>query len=208
MARNKRTKTKTDKVTGLSANFPDFGGQIVSDKSYGVESAVGQAFTDYITSYSNQAPAAVEVEFEMSKDFIAITIYAKSSQTDNTGDFGGITRTVYEGNFSFKKGRLAGGTVTGLTQSWPDGVGLGGVMYRSSTGGERIANPNSFYSFGSAVSALKSPETKVAQYLDYDQDGSNDDEVLGLGEQAIRDFGGGRFFYENWWDNPFASNLI
>jgi len=204
MGKNKQRKSGKDKITGLSLEFTDIGARIASDKVYDINSPIGK----FLGNQLGREPIQGSIEFELNSDFIAITMQFRYDVPDGPGNLDSLTRTVLQGSFSYNKGQLAEAMITGVAQNWPDGVGLGGVLYTSSQGGEKVEKTSSWYSLERASNSVSSLENRVASYLDFARDGSNDDEVVGLGEQAKRDFGGGRFFYENWWDNPFASNLI
>lgn len=183
---NKKRKGK-DSITGLSWDISEFG-TIVSDQVYDKDSPQGAALlflSDSDPTYRNSL-SGWSGEIELSNEFIVFTV-------DYIGVPPGapernIERAVLQGDFQFKGRKLISAKVDSLavkTQFGPDSAG-----YISQYGsGIQIKDPNSWRSWESSF-------------------------VSALGSMAVSDqpldpsFGGGKFFYEGWESNPFASNLI
>jgi len=209
MGKNKQRKSGKDKITGLSVTFSDIG-TIKSDVVYGTDSEVGRHSIESYNSYMQGMRKAVDVrvEFEFNDTYMVRTMWIKNEQPDNQGRTEGLTRTFESGRFSYENGRLKKAVVQSMGQNWPDGDGPGGIIYTHPGQGITINNPKSFTSYGLALSPLATVANKTHGYLDFGMDGSNDDEIVGLGESGVRSFGGGKIFYKGWEANPLASNLI
>lgn len=115
-----------DPVTGLKINFADIG-TIRSDVVYGMNSEVGQFFTERLAS--DRTIEDFKAEFEFNKIYFVVTLWVSYDRPDSRGrDKETLTRMAMAGQFSYKNNRLKKATVLSMGQNWPDGVGLGGVI--------------------------------------------------------------------------------
>jgi hypothetical protein len=130
-------------------------------------------------------------------------------------------RTAYEGDFTYKKGRLASArikrvasdeksTVTWIDGSQPAQSHLLGYISKpaNNTGGIVISDANSYTSWVSATAPLQGwgsglliPNIAEAHY-GTPMPTTAEDEV------GVRGYQSGRFFADGWWNNPFTPNLL
>jgi hypothetical protein len=185
MPRNSSAKTKKDRITGLTLNIDGIG-RLTSDKIYGPGSALADLFPRV-----EGAPFVQEVELEFgSKEYVVMT--ARSNN-------GAVVRSVLQGSFKYGKGKVTSATINAMANaSEGPTYGYGDIV--TFGGGISVDNPQSSYAWQSALSS--NPGSTVASY---DKDNGT---VTAGDPSAFNAFGGGRFFYENWRENPFASNLI
>ena len=180
-------KGTRDDITGMTVEVDGIG-RITSDEKYEAGSTLVEFFPK-----TNGAPFVQVVELEFgSKEYVVMT-------TKLSND--GTTRSVLQGAFGYKDGKVASARVDAMasvSQGPNSTYGYGDIV--TFGGGVSISNPQSAYSWQSALSG--NPGTTVASY-----DLDNGSVVTGSKDPFIA-FGGGKFYQEGWTSNPFDSNLI
>ena len=190
--------------------------QLVSDQTYTSDSPIGKLLLKYgqnglavdddgrrladpevdpITGYRPFVPPAGAVykwEVEISEDYVVATAQYASGVNIGTA------RSVWIGNFGFTGQRLTSFTFTEWANAMvepqlsPDGP-YGGYSVKADR--PETISPLTFWN-------LDRGDYKYTVTSEYGEKVSNS-EMPGL-----RAFGGGKFFYNGWDADPFASNLI
>ena len=192
--------------------------QLVSDQTYTSDSPIGKLLLKYgqyglavdddgrrladpevdpITGYRPFVPPAGAVykwEAEISEDYVVVTAQYASGVNIGTA------RSVWIGNFGFTGQRLTSFTFT----EWANAMV------------EPQLSPDGPYG-GSSVKADR-PETispltfgnldNLGDMLDYTVTSEYGEKVSNSEMPGLQTFGGGKFFYNGWDADPFASNLI
>jgi hypothetical protein len=191
---DKGSSTK-DSITGLTVTVDGYG-TITSDKVYDKNSSLIRNSLGIPSDYLNQLQS-FDAELEFNSSYIAFT----TRQVDMQGKVG-ATRTVFQGRFAYEKNRVKSARIDYMAQISDSGdYGYGGINYLGIT----IKHPSSGYSWMSAInSALNNPNSSTASF---DIGAETPGEITGS-YPAVASFGNGRFFYDGWKENPFASNLL
>jgi hypothetical protein len=196
---SKAGKAPQDAITGLYMEIP--GALFESDKTTIVRpKALG----------IGEEEGEVIGEAELGNEYIVLT-----------GQGGtGITRIVWEGEFKYNRsGKLESALVTDVAQDWhPYPNNSGGIISRYKSGALQFVDSKGFVRFSSDDQSYWDHTDTYRQWEHETEyggaavlSGTIDGEDVwstGQGKQAVIDFGGGRFFYDGWWTNPFDSNLI
>jgi hypothetical protein len=192
-------KAPKDAITGLYMEIP--GALFESDKTTIVRpKALG----------IGEDEGEVTAEAELGNEYIVLT-----GQGGN-----GITRIVWKGEFEYnQKGRLNSALVTDIAQDWhPYPINDGGIISRYKKGSFQLVDPKGFARFDS-VDQTYWDHTDTYRRWEHETEYSGEAVLSGTidgaevwstgkGKDAITAFGEGRFFYDGWWTNPFAPNLI
>jgi hypothetical protein len=208
--------TTSDPITGQLLTFSDLG-TIENDKVYGKENyrwlqpiLNNVGFTregmDKITDFN--------IEFEFSKQYIAITMSVKNNSGDPvTGDW--VGRRVLKGSFEYADSGLASATLEFI--GWQNfAKESGSQIYQESGGFTKFANPT-FKKIDSWSSIYDIMLKKVG--FEVNKQGLPDVDSYGTpggylninpaaAKERITQLGEGKFFYNGWEANPFNSNLI
>jgi hypothetical protein len=192
--------------------------QLVSDQTYTSDSPIGKLLLKYgqnalavdddgrrladpevdpITGYRPFVPPAGAVykwEMEISEDYVVVTAQYASGVNIGTA------RSVWIGNFGFTGQRLTSFTFTEWANAMvepqlsPDGP-YGGYSVKAD-------RPETIYplTFGNL--------DNLGDMLDYTVTSEYGEKVSNSEMPGLQTFGGGKFFYNGWDADPFASNLI
>ncbi len=191
---DKGSSTK-DSITGLTVTVDGYG-TITSDKVYDKNSSLIRNSLGIPSDYLNQLQS-FDAEVEFNRSYVAFT----TKQVDLQGKVG-ATRTVFQGEFAYEKNRVKSARIDYMAQVSDSGeYGYGGINYLGVT----IQQPSSGYSWMSAINtALENPNSSTASFdIGLDAPGAITGDFA-----AVASFGNGRFFYDGWKQNPFASNLL
>jgi len=209
---NPNTEVSMDSITGQpvsteGAGSPSSGnrafvdieglGRIESDKVYDRNSPLGRlylsaanpAYVDALLDWG------IEVEFGTGA-YVAMTQRAVL----NRGKFiqEQVSRDVTQGDFVFRNSKFISGRVDFTAGADANNRAEEGAI--QSFGGIAIRTPlNASGLFPSTLYGTQGTVTSNFSIID--------GQVTGT-PQAIRDFGGGRFFNDGWWQDPFTPNLI
>jgi hypothetical protein len=184
-----------DPVTGLYWEVDGIG-RLTNDKpgsiTYEQAQRAIRPFIDagYEDDTSSAAAYPMQIEVELSSNRMVIT------SIDSQGNIG---RDVVSGVLSFTKGRLSGMRVNEIANYYisRDGSFESGIV-ESFSGGRAINNPSNYYSVHLDMGG--SGQIISDYYFSLNQS---------IGEKStFTSYAGGRFFYDGWQNNPFASNLI
>lgn len=194
----------TDPVTGLSWTIArDPSGpyaSLESDRQYNLSE-----YNKILNSigYPSQILDSATEEWELGTSYIVHTL--RHSYPASEGTETRIERYVYGGDFKYKNGKLSSAV---LKSGGAEVVGFtNGVL----TGGRGAYGANKIVAI---------PDVRITEMWLMESRGMTTSEFSinytrgeyssgGPAEKAgLEAFGGGRFFYANWWDNPFDSNLI
>jgi hypothetical protein len=195
----KAGKAKQDAITGLYMEIP--GALFESDKTTTVRpKALG----------IGEDEGDVTGEAELGSTYIVLT-----GQGGN-----GITRIVWKGEFKYSNdGKLDSAQVTDVAQDWhPYPNNGGGIISRYKSGSRQLVDSKGFVRFDSDD---QSHWEHTDTYRQWEHETEYGGEAVlsgtidgaevwstGKGKEAVTAFGEGRFFYEGWWNSPFASNLV
>lgn len=163
-------------------------GRLTSDKIFSTESAIYQNIfkRDSITGFQG------ELEFGNS-NYIALTTLIKEPGNSADNGSGWAERWVLQGKFKYSGNKLTSATIKSTAQVSPS---YGALNYYS--GGAKVLNPSNPDSWAAALSRQPS------SYVGF----NNIDGFIEGSIEPFYSFGGGKFFYNGWESNPFASNLI
>jgi len=190
-----------DSVTGLYFEVPGTKEVFRSDVTQTIKKGTSALFPDLDTD--------IIIEFELSKDYMVWTFRDVSDEL-------GISRIVQQGDFRYNsKGALTSATLGQSAQEWPTIPSLGGVINSPRSGPISVdGSTNGFQMLlgmtgeeWATTDSYSSESFTTQDGLDAIQKGNGFWEV-GDGKIALRSFGQGKFFYDGWQNNPFASNLI
>lgn len=175
-----------DSVTGLSLDVDGFG-RLTSDKVFSTESEF------YKKIFERDSVTSFQGEFEFGSDYIALTTLTKEPGNYADKGNGWAERWVVQGQFKYAGNRITSATIESTAQV---SSSYGALNYYS--GGIRVLNPSNPDSWASALSRGGS------SYTGFDNiDGAIEDDI-----QPFYAFGGGKFFYPGWENDPFTTNLI
>jgi len=199
----------TDAVTGLSWTVArDPSGPyatIQNDKQYNLSE-----FNQILTSigYPTIIGTSGTYEWELGSNYIVQTWRETFPSSD--GESTRIDRIVFGGNFEYKNGILtsatiksAGNWIIGLEEGRPD-RGTGRII-----SDREVTIPDARISddWVNAVGAIGGVfQYKASFHFDYNN--SSYSEGSASDESSLQAYGDGKFFYSNWWENPFDSNLL
>lgn len=191
---DKGSSTK-DSMTGLTVTVDGYG-TITSDKVYDKNSSLIRNSLGIPSDYLNQLQS-FDAEAEFNGSYVVFT----TRQVDMQGKVG-ATRTVFQGDFAYEKNRVKSARIDYMSQITDSGdYGYGGINYL----GIAIMQPSSGHSWMSAInSALDKPNSSTASF----DIGAETPGAITGDYAAVASFGNGRFFYNGWESEPFASNLI
>jgi hypothetical protein len=180
------SKSGRDPVTGLYVELIEGSRRLLikSDEIFRTSDIYGPSGEDDPVN-------ATVAEWEFGKSFIAYTGTGTWSKTDPRQY---VVREVFEGDFSYdNKGRMTSANVKAKAWSefnWPDGDD---AAIHVAPQAKKVSDTRSLRAFGETFDYVGDGDFQIASKAD---------------QQLIKDFGGGRFFYEGWWQEPFTSNLI
>lgn len=238
MTRKTKPTAKTPKRgKGASGNlklvFDDVNWTYESDRVYTKKDLdpITQAYGD-----SSDQQYDWSVEFELSKNYLIYTFQitdksdpAKSSHVRHVfaGDF------TYDSRGALSGGKVyAAGTDNTKRPGEGDSNRFYGQVYLQPSSGLPIGSARSWsgwYSFVNDALAYKKLTSEYGDFGEVDSAPPSSSVVLedgyyisakqsegqtfyfqeyGGGLDEVRAFGGGRFFQDNWWESPFASNLV
>jgi hypothetical protein len=182
-----------DSVTGITIDFDGIG-RVTSDQVFNRDSALGSAVLSSDAAYKASL-TSWEAEVELSNQFIVLTTSAKGNPPNSMSQEN--SRVVLQGDFHFMGSKMQSARVDYIAQV-SDGITSEYGTLESFRSGVTISNPASISSWQSSLAA---PGEILASYDFYGGSGSGD-------KSTIASFGGGRFFYDGWQNNPFAANLV
>ena len=191
--------------TGTTSQSPQKAlGGIESDKVYFTSkpnSTTSALYSEADNAYYYDAITGMSYEIEFGRNAIVATILTNASDDTRNGRWAPIElrRIAILGDFSYQDGKVLSANVTSMATG-----GLGkrgndeyhyGVIHQPAF--RELKNPDNLNSWG----FLWEGATIVNQY-----------EKTPLSEtgsiEALTSFGGGKYFYTGWENNPFDSNLI
>ena len=179
-------RTKTD----IIVNNSFLPATVISDKVYDIDSSLSKAIMDkkHLREFTTS-----DLEIEFGKEFIVMTFNGikKDSSIETT-------RTVYQGEFKYADNEMTSARIDYEAQVSHDEEYGWGVI---NTFGMTVPRPITTWSWQSTL--MKRGE----MLYEYDI-GIDTPEEIASNYSAITSFGMGRFFYEGWANNPFASDLI
>ena len=186
----------TSKMNGVEINgfYPD---TIISDKTYGIDSKLVKNFFNLVDGSALENFSEYDTEVEFGENFI-VTTY-KSIHKDSTKGFG---RTVYQGEFEYNDDKITSARVDSMGQVSLTGKDYGWGVVRNI--GVTVPKPDSFWSWQSTLNTGINQGELVAEY---DIGMETPREITG-DYGSVVSYGNGRFFYDGWENNPFASDLI
>ena len=195
------SKGGIDAITGLKTNFGAYG-ILDSDKVYGQEifdKAAG------ITTLESEKTGESQLEIELSNNRLVMT----SIFIANDKSYGGniYQRLLLTGSFTFKKGALTSAKVDGLASlnynfNKSGDISLEDTCIESFKEARRISDPHSTDQWNAVLNETGSTIVMYAQ-RSYPANSADTGRI-----EDIYGYGGGRIFESNWWQDPFAPNLI
>ena len=175
----------------------------------------GRVISDQVTDWydlrkidtffeSDVLPGEILIEFEFNKKYIISTETSKSRSTGEQYFY----RSVLEGDFNFNKNRLATGTIKRNYYIGASFETNGSAASPSLTGGveEYINGRKMDYISNLFVDRGDSSGNMIADFFL----GPNQAYIYGSSSDKsfTESVGGGIFFQEGWWQDPFTPNLI
>jgi hypothetical protein len=217
-------KTKTPRIKGgstkgsakaLGISYSEIGAQVETDKVYDFNSDLIKKFKSVGYQVGSDTVDFV-TEYEFNKNYIVQTIKSTSREPDISGDYDTVTRIVYQGEFAYSKGAVTNATINLMAQVFDSA--MGGNIWRFPQA-IRVNNPSSLASWASALNGRWPDEWATDGYSSEQfandaytsvmrMDGGKEIWETGGGKATFQSLGGGKFFYDGWESEPFASNLI
>jgi hypothetical protein len=196
--------------------------EIRSDKVYGEDSAVLKGLKE--AEFFCGCAEINQVEYELSNKALILT--GKGTVVDDNGltqDL--VTRVVFKGDFERgkKSGRLSGRldnfiegsyeTVSDERFSWTENEFIGSLKDDTIKG--EFKNSRQFEKAGRALASIEpSPDTVQIWYLkNFNEESIKQDAEKGFyttfdpDKSGLKAIGSSRFFVDEWWSNPFDSDL-
>ena len=185
-------KESTTKIDGVIVNgfYLD---KVISDKVYEKNSSLIQRNANILGRELIKNAITFNLEIEFGEEFIALT--TNSIRKDSTTQ---SSRTVFQGDFKYGDDKITSARIDYIGQaSQGEGYEWGVINKHGMT----VPRPDSASSWQSTL--MNMGETV------YEYDINNDTQGKIEGDYwSVTSFGMGRFFYEGWENNPFASDLI
>lgn len=181
-----------------------------SDVIYGKNSDIFRLYTNGLSKVQVDLITGFGYEVELSPSQIVVTeqyIVPQPFTSDNGSIYlTGTRRYIKNGIFNYQNGKLSTDLSQDNYESFVEGANreapLGTLFYNSQTSSTYENYSTEQYIFNDRLQITSQPK----YFYDMRNNGENlgDPNVLSW----FRSYGGGKFFGENWWSNPFTSNLI
>ena len=166
---------------------------VISDEVYGKDSSLIKGNKNLWGEDYLKKAVTFDIEVEFGEEFIVLT--TNSIRKDSTTDTG---RTVYQGEFKYDGDVITSARIDYIAQvSHGEEYGWGIINKE----GKTVPHPDSASSWQSTFM------TPGETLYEYDIDMYTPGEITG-DYSTVTSFGMGRFFYDGWENNPFASDLI
>lgn len=186
---NKDSKTKIDGAI-VNGFYPE---KVISDKVYKKGSSLIKNNSNIFGKEYLKKAITFDLEVEFGEEFIALT--TKSIRKDSTTQ---SSRTVFQGEFEYGDDEITSARIDYIAQgSQGEGYEWGVINKHGMT----VPRPDSASSWQSTL--MHMGETLYEYDINEDAQG----EIKG-DYSTVTSFGMGRFFYDGWENNPFASDLI
>jgi hypothetical protein len=206
MARHSRKSSrssggKKDPLTGLKTGFGAYG-VLQADKVYGQEifDKAAQA-----TGQDSGNTGESQLEIELSPSQIVVTSTFKGNENSYSGNL--YQRALFTGIFTYKRGAITSAVIKGIAGlnyvfDKSGDISLETAYIEDFKTPKTISNPNSTEQWNAVLAESGSTSVVYAQrsYPGNPADSGRIEDVYG--------YGGGRIFEANWWQDPFAPNLI
>ena len=191
-ATNHNSKDSKAKIDGAIVNgfYPE---KVISDRVYRKGSSLIKNNSNIFGKEYLKKAITLDLEVEFGEEFIALT--TNSIRKDSTTQ---SSRTVLQGEFKYGDDEITSARIDYIAQG-SQGEGYEwGVINRH---GMTVPRPDSASSWQSTLMYMG--ET----LYEYDINEDTQGEIKG-DYSTVTSFGMGRFFYDGWENNPFASDLI
>ena len=182
----------TTKIDGAIVNG-FYLGKVISDKVYGKDSSLIQRNAKIFGREFLKNAITYDLEVEFGEEFIALTTNSirKNSTTQSS-------RTVFQGDFKYGNDEITSARIDYIGQaSQGEGYEWGVINKHGMT----VPRPDSASSWQSTL--MHMGETLYEYDINEDTQGKIKGDYT-----TVTSFGMGRFFYDGWENNPFASDLI
>jgi len=198
---------KKDPVTGLKTGFGAYG-VLQADKVYGQDifdkAAQATGLNSGNTGNTGNTGES-QLEIELSPSQIIVTSTFRANENSYSGNL--YQRALFTGVFTYKRGALTSAEIQGIASLNYVFEKSGGIILETAyiedfKTPKAISNPNSTEQWNAVFAESGSTTTMYAQrsYPGNPADSGRVENIYG--------YGGGRIFEANWWQDPFAPNLI